>query len=191
MTLENIVKQIKTYYTFSETELEIIQSKFQYNIFKTKEFILNKGQVATHIHFIEVGLVRVFYLKNAKEITTYLSSDNGFVSSYSSFINQKKSYESIQCLESTETFSISYKDMQELYKIVPQWQRIGRYLAEQNVICLADRLLSLQSISAKEKYDNFLKTAPSKIVKRTPLIHVASYLGITPESLSRLRKLKY
>ncbi|MCS3557525.1 hypothetical protein M2409_005266 [Sphingobacterium sp. JUb21] len=77
--------------------------------------------------------------------------------------------------------------MQELYETVPQWERIGRFFSEQNVLCLADRLLKLQSIPAKEKYLEFLKTSSEKIVKRTPLIHIASYLGITPESLSRIR----
>lgn len=190
MEIENITKQINAYYKFSEAEFELIKSKFQYNKYKPKEFILVEGQTSTHIHFIETGLVRVYYLKDGKEVTTYLSCDNGFVSSYSSFINQTKSYESIQCLESTETFSISHQAMQELYEIIPQWQRIGRLLAEQNVLCLADRLLRMQSIPAKEKYLDFLKTSPEKIVTRTPLIHIASYLGITPESLSRIRKQK-
>ena len=77
--------------------------------------------------------------------------------------------------------------MQELYEVIPQWQKIGRILSEQNLLCFADRLLKLQSIPAKEKYQEFLKTASEKIIQRTPLIHIASYLGITPESLSRIR----
>ncbi|WP_259195032.1 MULTISPECIES: Crp/Fnr family transcriptional regulator [unclassified Sphingobacterium] len=164
-----------------------MKSKFTQHKFKQKEYILQEGQVSTHLHFIAIGLVRIFYVKDSKEITSYLSSDNGFVSSYSSFINQSKSYEYIQCLEKSQTLAISYKDMQELYETVPQWERIGRFFSEQNVLCLADRLLKLQSIPAKEKYLEFLKTSSEKIVKRTPLIHIASYLGITPESLSRIR----
>lgn len=188
MGIENLAKQVNAYCKFSETDFQIIKSKFKYNKFKPKEYILVAGKISTQIHFIELGLVRTFYLKDGKEITTYLSTDNNFVSSYSSFINQTKSYENIQCLETTETFSIEYEDMHELYETIPQWQKIGRILAEQNVICLADRLLKLQSITAKEKYKEFLKTYPDKIVQRTPLIHIASYLGITPESLSRIRK---
>ncbi len=187
MDINKLISLITTYAKFSETEIEIIKSKFTPNRFKQKDYILSEGQISTHIHFIEAGLVRVFYLRDGKEITTYLSDDNGFVSSYSSFINQTKSFENIQCLETTGTFSINYKDMQELYEIVPQWQKIGRILSEHNVLCLADRLLRLQSIPAKEKYLEFLKTSSAKIVQRTPLIHIASYLGITPESLSRIR----
>lgn len=187
MGIDNLIALISTYARFSETDIAIIKSKFTQHKFKQKEYILEEGQVSTHLHFIAIGLVRIFYVKDGKEITSYLSSDNGFVSSYSSFINQSKSYEYIQCLEKSQTLAITYKDMQELYETVPQWERIGRFFSEQNVLCLADRLLKLQSIPAREKYLEFLKTSSEKIVQRTPLIHIASYLGITPESLSRIR----
>ncbi|MEN5379997.1 Crp/Fnr family transcriptional regulator [Sphingobacterium kitahiroshimense] len=187
MGIDNLIALISTYARFSETDIAIIKSKFTQHKFKQKEYILEEGQVSTHLHFIAIGLVRIFYVRDGKEITSYLSSDNGFVSSYSSFINQSKSYEYIQCLEKSQTLAITYKDMQELYEAVPQWERIGRFFSEQNVLCLADRLLKLQSIPAKEKYLEFLKTSSEKIVQRTPLIHIASYLGITPESLSRIR----
>jgi CRP-like cAMP-binding protein len=97
MDIKNLISLITTYAKFSETEIEIIKSKFIPNKFKQKEYILSEGQISTHIHFIEAGLVRVFYLRDGKEITTYLSDDNGFVSSYSSFINQTKSFENIKC----------------------------------------------------------------------------------------------
>ena len=188
MKYENLKKQIEVFCELSATDLETVMSKFMHCSFKQKEYILVKGQISAHIHFIEQGLVRVFHLRDGKETTTYLSSDHGFVSSYSSFINQQKSIENIQCLEDTETLSISFKSMQELYERIPPWEKVGRILAEQNFLCLADRLLKLQSTPAKEKYLEFLKTAPAKIVQRTPLIHVASFLGIAPESLSRIRK---
>jgi len=187
MGIDNLIALISAYARFSEADIAIIKSKFTKHNFKQKEYILQEGQVCTHLHFIAIGLVRIFYVRDGKEITSYLSSDNGFVSSYSSFINQSKSYEYIQCLEKSQTLAITYKDMQELYETVPQWERIGRFFSEQNVLCLADRLLKLQSIPAKEKYLEFLKTSSEKIVQRTPLIHIASYLGITPESLSRIR----
>ncbi len=78
--------------------------------------------------------------------------------------------------------------MQKLYTEIPNWERVGRILAEQNYLCMADRLLKLQMIPAKEKYLTFLQTSHPKIIQRTPLIYIASYLGITPESLSRIRQ---
>ena len=186
--VSSLKKQILSIARFTENEMEKIISCFEYEKFKPKEYLSAIGTTNNKIYFIINGLARVYYLKNGKEITTYLSCDNGFIASYSSFINQTPSYENIHCLEECEVLSINYEKMQYLYTEIPNWERVGRILAEQNFLCMADRLLKLQMISAKEKYQIFLKTAPSKIIQRTPLIHVASFLGITPESLSRIRQ---
>jgi len=185
---DNLIKQILAFIQLTNTETEIITSKFRNNKYKQKEYVLIEGEISTDIHFIVNGLVRIFYLNNGKETNTYLACDNGFVSSYSSFIHQKKSIENIQCIENTETLSISYKDMQELYSLIPQWEKVGRILAEQNFLCVSDRLLKLHSIPAKEKYLDFLKTSSDKIIQRTPLIHIASFLGMEPESLKQNKK---
>lgn len=181
-------KQILSIATFTENEIEKIVSSFEYAKFKPKEYLSTIGTTSNEIYFIINGLARVYYLKNGKEVTTYLSSDNGFIASYSSFINQTHSFENIQCIEECEVLSISYKKMQKLYTEIPNWERVGRILAEQNYLCMADRLLKLQMIPAKEKYLTFLQTSHPKIIQRTPLIYIASYLGITPESLSRIRQ---
>ncbi len=188
MPYEILKQHILSYVAFSDQELELIVSKFRLNSYEAKGFILSEHKVSSDVHFIVNGLVRTYYVRDGKEITTYLASDKGFVSSYPSFINQTKSIEHIQCLEATSTLSISYEEMQELYRLIPQWEKVGRILAEQTLLCLADRLFKLQAIPAKEKYLEFLKTSSDKIVRRTPLLHIASFLGIAPESLSRIRK---
>lgn len=184
----SLKKQISSIATFTENEIEKIVSSFEYAKFKPKEYLSSIGTTSKEIYFIINGLARVYYLKNGKEVTTYLSSDDGFIASYSSFINQTHSFENIQCIEECEVLSISYTKMQMLYTEIPNWERVGRILAEQNYLCMADRLLKLQMIPAKEKYLTFLQTSHSKIIQRTPLIYIASYLGITPESLSRIRQ---
>lgn len=186
--MESLISQITRFEKFTPAEIETILSKFKCHTFSAKEYLLKEDQISQRLYFIVNGLVRVFYLKGGKEITTYLSCDNGFVYSYSSFINQTKSFEFIQCLEDTETLSIDFNGMQELYESIPKWQKVGRILSESTVVCLSDRLLKIHAIPAREKYVDFLKTSPKKIVQRTPLIHIASFLGITPESLSRIRK---
>ncbi|UKJ08965.1 Crp/Fnr family transcriptional regulator [Solitalea lacus] len=187
MPYESLKQKILSYSSFSDEELKLILSKFTSNTFKGKEFLLPQDKICTAIYFVTKGLVRTYYVRDGKEVTTYLACDDQFISAYTSFITQSASVEMMQAIEQTEVLSISYKNMQELYKAVPNWQIIGRLLAEYNYICIADRVLKLQGIPAKEKYANFLVTTPLKIVQRTPLIHIASYLGITPESLSRIR----
>ncbi len=188
MPHEILKQHLLSFVPFSEQELALILSRFRLNSYEAKGFLLSEQKVCSDIHFIVHGLVRTYYVRDGKEITTYLASDQGFVSSYPSFINQTPSIENIQCIEATTTLSVSYRDMQELYRLIPQWEKIGRILAEQTLLCFSDRLFKLQSVPAKEKYLEFLRTSPDKIVRRTPLLHIASFLGIAPESLSRIRK---
>lgn len=188
MPYRELKHQLLSIVAFTEQELEKICTYFEPNTYSAKEFILFPDAISNEIHFITSGLVRVFYLKEGKEITSYLASDVDFVTAFSSYINQSKSYEAIQCIEATETLSITYDQMQELYKTIPQFEKVGRIMAEKSYLCMADRILKLQMVPAKEKYIDFLNTASPKIIQRTPLIHIASYLGITPESLSRIRK---
>lgn len=184
----SLQKQITAITSFSENELEKIASCFEYENYKAKEYLSEMGKISNRIFFILNGLARVYYLKDGKEITTYLSCDDGFIASYSSFINQTQSFENIQCIEDCEVLSITFEKMQFLYNEIPNWEHVGRILAEQNYLCMADRVLKLQMIPAKEKYLTFLASAPAKIIQRTPLIYIASFLGITPESLSRIRQ---
>ena len=92
MGIESLINIITSHAKFSEFDIEIIKSKFIYNKFKQKDYILTEGHVSTYIHYVLKGLVRVFYLREGKEVTTYLSSDNGFVSSYPSFRNLLRIY---------------------------------------------------------------------------------------------------
>ncbi|RXK58413.1 Crp/Fnr family transcriptional regulator [Lacibacter luteus] len=188
MQHKNLKQQISSFAYFSNDELELIVSKFIPHSFKAKAFLQKQNRVCSAIHFISEGLVRNYYVRNDKEITTYLACDNSFISAYASFITQTNSAENIQCIEATKTLSISHTHMQELYRDVPNWQIIGRILAEKNYICMADRILKLQAVPAKDKYLDFLSTSSTKIIQRTPQIYIASFLGITPESLSRIRK---
>ena len=122
MSYENLKQEILSFATFSDHELNLIISKFTQNSYGAKQVILSENKICVAIHFIVDGLVRTYYVRDGKEITTYLASDNGFISAYSSFITQTKSAESIQFLEKTNTLSISYKQMQELYQEIPNWQ---------------------------------------------------------------------
>lgn len=188
MNNKQLTDQLLAITHFTPEEVKIINNSFVHHQYKKGEHMLMPGSLAKHIHFIIDGLVRVYHISNDKEVTTYLACDNGFISSFSSFIYQSSSYEYIQCLERTETISITYDKMQTLYQEIPKWERVGRILAERNYLCVADRMLKLHMVPAKEKYLNFLQTSEPKIIQRTPLIHIASFLGITPESLSRIRK---
>lgn len=188
MLIDSLKQLITAMAPFREDELEMVSACFEENHFPQKSLIISEGRKSASLHFIVSGLVRNYHLKDGKEVTTYLACDGGIAASYSSFITQGISPENIQCLEDTHTLSISYEKMTWLYKQLAQWQVIGRILAEQQYLCMADRILKLHATPAKEKYLAFLESQPAKIVQQTPLNYVASFLGIAPESLSRIRR---
>lgn len=105
----SLQKQITAIASFSENEIETIASCFEYEKFTAKEYLSSMGKISNKIFFIAEGLARVYYLKDGKEITTYLSCDDGFIASYSSFINQSVSFEDIQCIEDCEVLSITFE----------------------------------------------------------------------------------
>jgi CRP-like cAMP-binding protein len=183
-----LLQRLQAIIPLSDAALHTIEQAMQTHHYKKGDYILRASQRADQLHFVVEGLTRMYHLNDGKEITTYLSCDGGFAVAYSAFIREQSSEEYIQCLEETQTISFSAETMHRFYSEIPGWDRVGRVLAEQHFLCMSDRILKLQMIPAKEKYLSFLQTEHPKIVQQTPLIHVASFLGITPESLSRIRK---
>ncbi len=150
------------------------------------ESIIDIGERCTDIYFIEKGLLRGYYFSEEKEITHWFTQEGEFATSFYAFIAQKKSFENIQAIEDTELVQISFSTLQSLYKKYPEMERLGRILTEAYYIKLEERLLTIQFKSAKERYQTLLETK-SSLIKRAPLGQIASYLGITQETLSRMR----
>ena len=105
----SLQKQITAIASFSENEIGTIASCFEYEKFNAKKYLSSMGKISNKIFFIIEGLARVYYLKDGKEITTYLSCDEGFIASYSSFINQSTSFKNIQCIENCEVHSFTFE----------------------------------------------------------------------------------
>ncbi len=156
--------------------------------FNAKTPIVNEGSVAQHLYFIETGLLRTYYLLDGKEINTYFACDKQFISTYSSFISQTISYEILETIEDSIVYELSYQNLVALYKESSKFEKLGRIIAEKNYLCVLERTLSMQTKTAKQRYLDFIKNYDKKIVQRIPIHQIASFLGIAPESLSRIRK---
>tara|TARA_R110002049_G_scaffold33375_4_gene109752 strand:- start:5709 stop:6293 length:585 start_codon:yes stop_codon:yes gene_type:complete len=162
-------------------------SKFPLKL-AAKEYFLREGHVCKQMAFIEKGELRMFYItERGKEINVEFFLENDFVASYQSFLSQAKSKYYIQALSDCELVTISHRTLQNAYANSLYWQKFGRIIAEK-VFTLAElRTEGLLFYNAEQRYLNLLKNRPN-IFKKIPLYHIASYLGIEPESLSRLRK---
>ncbi|MDF2438435.1 MAG: putative transcriptional regulator, Crp/Fnr family [Bacteroidota bacterium] len=138
------------------------------------------------LFFIEKGLVRGFYYEGGKEITNWFAQEGEFATCFYSFIAIKPAFETIEALEDSILIRIPHAGLEKLYLKFPETERVGRIITEAYYIKLEERLLSLQFKNAKERYQNFVLSKPS-LLQRASLGQIASYLGITQETLSRIR----
>ncbi|NME71602.1 Crp/Fnr family transcriptional regulator [Flammeovirga aprica] len=172
----------------TEDEWEILKEKLICQHYKAKSVVSSEGKIEDAVYFIDQGLIRSYYLQDGKEINTYFACDGQFISSYSSFISQTPALENLEAIEESTVYAISFETMAELYQKASKFEKLGRIMAEKNYLCVIERTRKMQILTAKEKYLDFIQTYADKIVHRVPQHQIASYLGIAPESLSRVRK---
>lgn len=182
-----------------EEELLRIAQVAQPKQFKKREFLRILLQesfvpstpdgVCRHIGFLQTGIFRVYHLNEDKEVTDYFNTEdrNPFVSSFKSFLTQAAQAVYVEAITDATIVTISYTDLQQLYVEFKSLERIGRLLAEKNYLLALERIEALQYHSAGQRYEAFLKQYPL-LINQIPHHYIASYLGVTPESLSRIRK---
>lgn len=182
--------QLEKYIVFNEAEWIIFTQHLTLQSLKKKKHFAECGQVCNDIGFIVSGSVRYYMVKDGEEITGYFSFENEFVSSYKSFLTQQPAINYIQALEDTRLIVISHKNMQLMlnnpmlaYKI----ERFGRLVAESYLICYEDRMTSFITKSPEERYMDLLNNG-KEVLQRMPQHYIANFLGITPVSLSRIRR---
>ncbi|WMN12080.1 Crp/Fnr family transcriptional regulator [Marivirga salinae] len=156
--------------------------------YKSNTVLLEEGKTAKTLYFIESGLLRTYKNLEDKEVTTYFACDSQFITVFSSFLNQIKSLENLEVIEDSIVYELSFHNLIQLYKESSKFEKFGRILAERNHICALERSLTMQTKTARHKYLYFLENYDKKIAQRVPQHQIASFLGIAPESLSRVRK---
>ena len=154
---------------------------------KKKDLLLEEGQVCNFTAFINSGILREYSFQNDKETTVDFVSENQFTSDYQSFIMEVPSMQYLEALTDVELLILKKNDINALYDQYKIWERFGRLIIE-NVFCSAEaKRKKIISTSHDEQYRNFAASYP-QIVQQVPQYYIASYLGLTPEHLSRLRK---
>ncbi|WP_431212631.1 Crp/Fnr family transcriptional regulator [Puia sp. P3] len=170
----------------SEESWRLIQTVFKSGRYRRNEMILQPGSTCDHIWFINHGIVEKFHIIDGKEQVNDLVVEGDFFSDFNSFLFRIPSDLGIRALEDTATLMVSYNDVQSLYANMPEADRIGRLTAERMLVSQAKRIEQLTLLSPEQRYRSFLANHPH-ILQRIPLYLVASYLSLTPESLSRIR----
>ena len=182
----SLLKQIQQISSISSEALAYLNKHIEQKTLKKGTPLLRNGEVCHYFYFVSKGMLRSYYFSDAKEVTNWFALENDFATSIYSFISGKSGYENIEALEDTQIEMLSRDVLNELYSKFPETERTGRLILESYYIQLEERLLSIQFKSAKERYDLLLARNPG-IILRAPLGAIASYLGITQETLSRIR----
>lgn len=186
------MQQIKTYFeqiapAMTSNEWALFASKLEQSTFGKKETILPVGRVARYLSFVETGVVRFFIPKIDNDLTFSFVFGGNFMSAYDSFISQTPSQYAIETLMPTTLWRISYQNLQDIYTHTQVGNVIGRFAAEQIYLRKAQRELSLLNDTAEQRYLKLFTEQP-ELIQQIPLKYIASYIGITPQALSRIRK---
>jgi CRP-like cAMP-binding protein len=187
------LQQIKAYLdqiaTISNLDWSFFTSKLQRRVIEKKSIFLKVNEIENQISFIESGIVRLFIPKDnpEKEITFGFSFKNQFISAYDSFLTQSPSVYQLQALTETTILSLTYDDLQSVYKSTQIGNLIGRLTAEELFLIKSNREQNLLNLTAEQRYLKLFKERP-ELLESIPLKYISSYIGVTAQALSRIRK---
>lgn len=184
---EAIKSILKNLAPFTDHELDSVSTCFKTKILEKGDYFSKCGRISDLIGFVTSGLLHSYYTIKGRETTTFFLVPGSIATALPSFLQMKPAVENIQALEKSELLVVNRKDLFNLYNEDWKWQQVGRVLIEANYIKMEERMISLQSQTAQERYNYFLKEYP-ELIKVLPLYYIASFLGMTPETLSRIRK---
>jgi len=177
---------ITTISPLSAESMDAFHQSWKHWSVKKDHLLLKENAVSDYIYFIEKGVARIYYYKNGKEITEWIALDGQFFLSITSFFQRTPSYLIIQAIEPSEVFGIHHDDFMKLADKHHDIERLLRKMVTSSLILSQVRMDSIQFESAQQRYERLLQTTP-QIVQRVPLTYIASFLGITLETLSRIR----
>ena len=184
--MEQLFTHITNYHPLGVDAQHALHDCFEKITLSKNEYLLTEGQVCRHLYFLEKGALRGFYNLDGKEITHWFGFEKDFVTSFHSFITREPAVENIQLLEGSILWAISKETLTELFNSYHEIERLVRIAYEKYYIRLEERFVNAQFKTATERYENLLKNTPY-ILERVPLGYIASYLGISQETLSRIR----
>ena len=187
LTPRDVARELaRRYSTMTHEELDLLEEILVPMKFAKGEKILDEGETCQNIYWIVKGLVRQFYYKNKKELTEYMATENTICMSIESLFRETPSRQIIQALEPTVLYALPMHDLEAVSMKSVNIQMLYRKILEESLIISQQRADMLRFESAQDRYQKLVKTSP-QLVLRAPLVYIASYLQMTPETLSRVR----
>ncbi len=172
---------------FSEMDWSEFWSRMEFAEFKKHQFLLKAGEVENYLNFLVSGIARLYHVIARKEYTIRLIFPGTFFSSYSSFLNRQPSMYSVEAITDIRLYQMSFEQLEDLYRVSDVAPAIGKRALEYFYMLKEKREISLLSKTAEENYRDLENEQP-ELIQLIPQKYLASYLGITPQSLSRIRR---
>jgi CRP-like cAMP-binding protein len=186
--MQHLLDHISPIFKISDAgAIEALEAMFVQKHFAKNELLIEEGQTCRHLYFLEKGAVRGFYNIDGKDVSQWFGFENDFVTSFRSFITRTATKEYIQVVEDAVLWCVSKDQLDQLLKTYPELEKMIRLIYEQYYIRLEERYSNAHFKTATERYEDLATDFPH-ILQRMPLGYIASYLGISAETLSRIRK---
>jgi CRP-like cAMP-binding protein len=177
--IEQIVK-------LSNLEFEVVESCFSIRKLRKRQFLIQEYQPVNEMYLVKSGLLKTGTMDDiGKEHILQFAAANWWISDFAAFYKQQNATLAVDCIEASELFAITFEDLQKLCVAVPRMEHFFRVKSNMGYVALQQRILSLMSKTARQRYDDFLKQYPG-FAERIPKQLIASYLGVSRETLSRL-----
>ena len=184
--VEQLIKGLEKLHPIDDALKAKVASLAKISEYKPDDYILKGGQTCDCARFIAKGIIRSYYIKGDRQVTSRFMGEGYIATSWISFYTQRPGNEYMQAVEDTLIISVSYYDIQKLYSEFPIFNTVVRKHLEYIFFLAEQRTQMLRKQTAEEKYQFFIKNHPT-LIQRVPLRHIASYLGMNEETLSRVR----
>lgn len=188
--MEQIREYFEKTFKLTDRDWQIFSSKLRRLELPKKQVLLKVGQVEDHLSFVEKGIIRSFIPKEEHDLTFAFAFDNNFVSGYDSFLTRTPSTYQVETLTKTTLWRLTHDDLQAIYHETEIGNAIGRQASEDLFLKKSKRELSLLDKTAEQRYLDLFTERP-ELIEKIPLKYIASYIGVTPQALSRIRKRIY
>ena len=183
----NLKKFLNRFANFSESELEEITSKFERKVVKKNTYVLRQGNICKDFIFVDKGCLRLYYVKDGIEISVWFAFHPSSAIEVYSFISEMPSNYYLQAIEDSEVLYLPKTELKKIYQYQPKMQEMMRNFWEAVLLDLINRFTALETDSAEKRYLDLLNKQPDYL-ETIPQKYLASFIGVTPTSLSRIRK---
>ena len=185
---QQLIKDIVSKYPLQKEDIELCEKLFHPILVPKNRVLEETGKIPQYLYYITSGFMRLFYYnENGDEITTHINCPHGFFTSFSEFINQAKAFANVEAITDCKLLYISKADYDILMNKSSFWKDYGLMVLQESVTYNEERSKDLATLSAEQRYLKLMNKHPN-IIQNVPLQYIASFLGIKPESLSRIRR---